>query len=103
VVASPAWFRGEAGAGRGARRLLPARSWFVNLLMAPGERPDSAWGRMAHIRRAALDPGRPETFVTRDASGTFHAHVALRWDRGMDLPARQDSLRGLGDSRAGAH
>jgi hypothetical protein len=79
---------------------LPARGWFVNLSMAPGEKPDPAWGRMAPGGRMLLDPGR-ETFVTRDPRGVFHAHYALHWDRGFAMPAAFDSLRrGLGRNAA---
>lgn len=76
----------------------PARSWSVNLYMGPEEKPDSSWGHMVVVRRHVLDANLPETFVTRDASGIFHARYDLHWDRALRMPAHLDSVRrGLGD------
>ena len=57
------------------------------------ETADSTWGRMAVLRRLALDPDRPETFVARDAHGVFHARYDLRLVRAFHPPAQLDSLR----------
>ena len=48
---------------------------------------------MAQTRRQMMDPARPETFVTRDSQGVFHAHYDLHWDHGFAMPASVDSLR----------
>lgn len=72
---------------------LPAVSWFVNLYMGPNEKPGREWGRMAGVHRLALDPNRPETYVTRDARGVFHARYDLRWSRGFRMPDRADASR----------
>ena len=65
--------------------------------MGPDEQPNSTWGHMAVVRRRVLDANRPETFVTRDAHGVFHARYDLHWDRAFRMPASIDSLRrGLG-------
>ena len=76
---------------RGPRR--PLSTWAVDLYMGPMETADSTWGRMAVLRRLALDPDRPETFVTRDAHGVFHARYDLRLVRAFHPPAQLDSLR----------
>jgi len=72
---------------------LPLRTWFVNLYMGPGEKADSTWGRMVRTRRRTLDADRPETFVTRDTKGVFHARYDLRWSRAFTPLAELDSLR----------
>ena len=72
---------------------LPAVSWFVNLYMGPNERSGREWGRMASERKKALSPNRPDTYVTRDGRGVFHARYDLRWDRGFRLPERFDAGR----------
>jgi protocatechuate 3,4-dioxygenase beta subunit len=72
---------------------LPLSTWAVNLYMGPRQSADSTWGRMAVLRRLALDPDRRETFVTRDAHGVFHARYDLRLDQAFRAPAHLDSLR----------